>query len=302
MKSDRFGVIAFIGILVPGAYLAGVLVAAIISYFALVDHELLRKAVRFIAEKPTIPASVFVFVAYLLGVLLRLFAPMVVDRLSTFYFQHVRPGKAAHTNSIVPSTAPITSPASGDVPPVPGGNPPTITPVDWSTDVFPYKQSLTERLNQNGMAKIPELMEKLNPKFGAAENTPFFNYCKWFLAENAPALSSEIHEAEALVRFLSGTAMSLLVATPLCAFFFTAFCISRQPLFASAYAALLVITILCLGLILERFKYQRRREVIMVWSCVYLALNCGCQNSVAGGGNDITETAFFPVSKHNAIH
>ena len=75
------------------------------------------------------------------------------------------------------------------------------------------------------MGQIPQLMARLNPAYGKTRNTPFFNFCKWFIDANDAALSRQVQEAEALVRFLSGTTLVLLIALPLVLFFVVAFAV-----------------------------------------------------------------------------
>ncbi len=258
MNSDRFGVIAFFGILVPGSYLTGIFVFAIASILELSGLNGHCQTVAFITQNIVFSTSVFFFISYLVGVLVRLFAPHYVDNLSTFYLFHIRRNKKV-----------------------------------WGKDVFPYKERVVSGLKKYGMAKIPEFMERLNPNYGDNGNTPFLNYCKWFIDANDPALSREVQEAEALVRFLSGTTLALLISLPLSVFFLVAFGLRGANLFTVVYGGLFLMEVLSLCLILERFKYQRRREVIMVWSCVYLIVNGGTPTSASGGRQNMSDTVFF---------
>ena len=117
----------------------------------------------------------FLFVAYLLGVLVRLSAPQCVDKLSTLYLVRFRRNK-----------------------------------MEWAKDKFPYEENTSLPVSEkDGMGKVPGIMSKLNIAYGQAGNTPSFNYCKWFIGANDPALSRQVQEAEALVRFLSGTTFVL---------------------------------------------------------------------------------------------
>jgi hypothetical protein len=64
MNSDKLGVIAFFGILVPGAYLAGILAmsfASIVELGGLAGHV---RVVGFISHNTAMSAGVFLFVAY----------------------------------------------------------------------------------------------------------------------------------------------------------------------------------------------------------------------------------------------
>jgi hypothetical protein len=261
MPSDKFGVITFFGILIPGAYLAGILVISVasgIELCGLAGHE---SIVSFVSQYTALSAGVFLFVAYLLGVLVRLFAPEYVDKLSTLYLVHVRRNNEK-----------------------------------WVKDKFPYKETLTFRLSADGMVRVPQLMSRLNSTYGRPGNTSFFNYCKWFIDANNIALSMQVQEGEALVRFLSGTSLVLLITLPLALTLLIAFAFHRAGLSAALYFGLVTIDIISLALILERFKYQRRREVIMVWSCVYLIVNGSTPGDVEHKRDRLCESVFFSPS------
>ena len=139
MNSDRLGVITFFGILVPGAYLMGVFALAFSSILELYGLNGHARAVAFISKNIGLVAGIFLFVSYLLGVLVRLFAPRYVDSLSTWYLLHIRRNKDA-----------------------------------WVKDIFPYVASLTTRLQKDGMDDVLKIMNRLNPAFGIENNTVFF--------------------------------------------------------------------------------------------------------------------------------
>ena len=162
-------------------------------------------------------------------------------------------------------------------------------------DIFPYKASLTTRLQKDGMEEVLKIMDLLNPAFGMDNNTVFFNYCKWFIEANTPALSKQIQEAEALVRFLSGTTLVLLVALPASIGLLGAFIINKDLHCAVFYSGLLTSIIIGLLLILERFKYQRRREVILVWTCIYMIIKKGTFTVDADNRKYSPESMFFSI-------
>jgi len=244
----------------------GILVLAVTACLELMNLQGHTKVLEIIGKSVTLSAAAFFFVSYLLGVLVRLFAPDFVDRLSKNYLRIIRRNKE-----------------------------------DWIKDVFPYKKSLTSYLTRNGMAKVPMLMTRLNSAFGKKNNTSFFNYCKWFIDANDTSLSRQVQQTEALVRFLSGTTLALLIAVPLNFVFLILFVIYKMPLFYIIYGGLLVMALMSLCLILERFKYQRGREVIMVWSCVYLIINGGSANMDAEKGEKLIESVFFPIDSISKV-
>jgi hypothetical protein len=182
---------------------------------------------------------------------------------------------------------------------------------EFPKDQFPYKKTLTVRLTEDGMEKIPQLMSRLNAAYGNMGNAPFFtvsgnvgnvsffNYCKWFIDANDLALSRQVQEAEALVRFLSGTTLVLLIALVPSILFPIAFTLRGASLNSAFYCGLLTTDVICLVMILERFKYQRRREVMMVWSCVYLIVNGGTPRDLAHDRDRLCESVFFPARSEN---
>ena len=259
MQSERLGIITFFGILVPGTYLAATVVLIVSSAFQLFGYNGYAVTYNVLHENIAVSASAFFFVSYLFGVVLRLFAPHIVDKLSGWYLVHVRRKKD-----------------------------------DWVSDIFPYKKSLAVRFEKDGMHKISDFMERLNDRYGVPNNTVFFNYCKWFVDANDEALSKQIHQTEALMRFLSGTTLALLIAIIAFIVLSIAFLIDGTHMYSALHLSLAIASMLILCLILERFKHQRRREVIMVWSALHLILNGGVPGAVLENKDALIETAFFP--------
>lgn len=265
MQSERLGVITFFGILIPGSYLSGVFLLSIASFLVLTKSGGHWRLFELMSNNAVFSSLSFFFISYLLGVVLRLFAPSQVDSLSEYYLEYIRRKKNRKNQKN-----------------------------RWVKDVFPYKETLTSALESGGMAKIPKQMEKLNKTYGNENNTIFFNYCKLFIDTNDPALSRQVQEAEALVRFLSGTTLALIVTVLITLFFFIIFLLCGIQSFCVAHCGIMILALLCLILILERFKYQRRREVAMVWSCVYLILNKTYSNKNETGLKYNIDDIFFP--------
>ena len=256
MSSGKLGVVTFFGILVPGAYLAAVLLATFASVAELLRQDGHERVLAFVAENTVLSAGIFLFVAYLLGVLLRLFAPEYVDSISSWYLRCV-----------------------------------VCDVDDWVTDAFPYEKTVDAHLQKKGMGKVTELMSRLNGNHPLSK--AFFNYCKWFIEANAPALARQVQESEALVRFLSGTALALLVALPLMSSLLVVFAICGSHLNAALYGGLLISDLVCLAVLLRRFKYQRRREVILVWSSVHLLMNGGTSVAAGSRSTALARSVFF---------
>jgi hypothetical protein len=258
MQTERIGIIAFLGIFMPGSYISGVLffaMASCVKIYGSVGHA---QTFNTISKNIALSSLAFFFISYLLGVLVRLFAPKVVDRMSKIYLYHARRKREK-----------------------------------WVTDVFPYKDTISKRLINDGMEDIPDLIARLNDKYGRKNNTSFFNYCKWFVDANNAALSRQIHQAEALVRFLSGTTIALLIAILVAIIMLVISVYKGIVVLWLSYGGLLLISLLCLSLILERFKFQRRREVYMVWFCTFIILKGGILGNAPDDFEKFIKAVFF---------
>ena len=229
--------------------------ASCIKIYGSIGHA---QTFNVISKNIALSSVAFFFISYLLGFLVRLFAPKVVDRMSKFYLYHVRRKREK-----------------------------------WVTDVFPYKDTLSKRLKSDGMEDVPDLIARLNAKYGRNNNTSFFNYCKWFIDANNPALSRQVHQAEALVRFLSGTTIALLIAISVAIIMLAVSVYKGLVVLWLSYGGLLLISLLCLFLILERFKFQRRREVYMVWFCTFIILRGGILGNAPVEFEKFIESVFF---------
>ena len=220
MTYGRFGVIAFFGIFIPGAYFTGIIFLSFASVLELSNlgghyrvFELLRNNIVFFS-------TVLFLISYFLGVLVRLVAPRFAEKLSTIYLKHFRRKK--------------------DI---------------WATDTFPYSKSLTERLKKDGIYKVIELTESLNNLHGRKNNTPFFNFCKLFITANEPDLSKQVLEAEAFTRFLSGTTLTLVIATIVFTILSSSYFIflKNDHFFIYLYSGLLFLSLFSLLFILATF-------------------------------------------------
>jgi hypothetical protein len=258
MKPDRFGVIDFFGILVPGFYLAGVIALCVASALKLLGHDVHSLFISYTKDNGALVASGVLLFAYLLGVVLRLLPPSNVDALSSWFTRHV-----------------------------------SLIEEDWVADKFPYMQTISARLEKDGMKAVSETMKWINPHYGAPENTRFLAYCKLFISLHNETLYRHVQEIEALVRFLSGTTLALFVAMPFSAVFAIWFGIRGYRLPAALHFTLFIVVVFCLCVVLDRFKHQRRREIIMVWSCVHLIIKGRCGGPIPAD-TKLGDVFFFP--------
>lgn len=245
MKFEQLGIIAFFGVLVPGAYLTAFFIlafACVLELFGIQGHG---EIFLFMGQHSLLSSTAFLFISYLLGVVIRLFSVRVVDRISMWFLRVICRNKEIK-----------------------------------DSDTFPYQQALEKRLDKEGMSLVTNLIKRLNQKYGFSGNTSFFNYCKFFVEANNETLAKQIREDEARTRFLAGTVFALIgsciVEVPFSIIFF----VTRQSPFFQLYIGLTLVSLATLAGILGRFHRQRQIEVRNVWMCLYLLLNGAIPNAL----------------------
>jgi hypothetical protein len=258
MQTERLGIINFFGIFIPGSYIAGIVFLVFTSSLKLAEVMAMTQFFNIISQNMVLSSVVLFFISYLFGVLVRLLSPNAVDRLSKFFLYYILQKRGL-----------------------------------WVTEIFPYKESILKRLSDFGMGKIHYFIENLSIDYGKKKNTAFLNYCKYFIDANSPTLSRQIREAEALVRFLSGTTAALILAITASIAMLILAKGPQEALLRSIYWGLLFVSIICLIPILWKFKHQRRREVLMVWFCVYIILNGGILEYDKCSASMIAKSVFF---------
>jgi hypothetical protein len=258
MQFERLGVIVFFGILVPGAYLTASLLLAFACVLELTGIHGHSEIFSFFSRNLALSASGFLFLSYLLGMVVRLFAPNAVDKLSTYYLIFTRFRSRKEEKN------------------------------DWIYDVFPYQNSIARHMEKQGLSKVTTFIESLNREYGRLRNTTFFGYCKLIIEANNEAIARNIQQAEAMVRFLSGACLALIVSALLDLFFSVSFWFRDQVLF-EIYLGITLVSLLTLAGILGRFKHQRRREVLLVWEGIYLLLKGGIPNNLNISPNELRD-------------
>ena len=261
---EKIGIVGLLGILMPGAYLAGSVLVAI-GIFVVMETEISGSyLIEILGNNTVVFSTSFFMIAYLLGVIMRLIGPNLVDFSSSSYFKYLRKKEECENNL-------------------------------WMFEKFPYKNSLANTFKIAGMEKVITLVESLNEDYAARNNRAFFNYCKLFIEGSDPELFKQVNQAEAMNRFLAGSALALfssvIIWLIMCLIIFSIF---------SLYAFLIVITNLALlVLILERFKLQRRREVFIVWCLMYLLVKGGVSKDQKIDPSDIQKKIrMSPLNKH----
>lgn len=246
----KLGIIEFFGILVPGAYLGGGL--SVIPIVVLLSGEVIsgNQLHTIVSKNAWLLTPSFLLVSYLLGMTMRLVAPDVVDRSSTWYFRLLRWKCLTKT---VDKHKQIDKDNL------------------WVFEKFPYKRSMERTLRKRGMIKVISSVKGLNSRYALSFNTAFFLFCKVFLEANSQEVGKRIQQAEAKIRFLAGTVIGL--ALVLVAWSIVGISLGWEHgrwLFGGA-----ALNLLALMPMLARFKHQRRGEVMLVWISVYLMITGG---------------------------
>lgn len=155
----------------------------------------------------------------------------------------------------------------------------------WRYERFPYQRSIFRVFAKNGLQHINDFFISHRQILKNAESDPFLNYCKFVISGNNLEIYKHIVQAESLVRFLSGTAMSLVISILIWIFISLAL-ILRGSLTSLVGVFIVTVSFVLLWLIVVRFKHQRRREVMFVWFGSYLILTGGVPNI---GDRSLTE-------------
>jgi hypothetical protein len=203
-----------------------------------------------------------------------MFAPDRVDRLSTLYLLTVRLifrslRSLIQSLPVIRRVLPhIAAPPVVEV----SEAVPAASRPDWVVEWFPYEASIRAALQRDGMQPVIDLVAGLNESHGTRNNNRFFGFCKLFIEAHSEPLAKQVRQGEAPVRFLSGTCVALIFSATLGLLAAVLFSSQRQWLPAQMYGFLTLFSITLLAAIFQRFKFQRRREVVVVWSSLYLLL------------------------------
>jgi len=266
MQFEKLGVIAFFGILVPGAYLTVFLILAFACLLELNGIPGHLEIFSFMSKHSLLASTAFFFISYLFGVVMRLFAPGFVDKVSTLYLKYIRHKKD-----------------------------------EWTGDTFPYQETNERHMKNMGMAVIPAFIKSLNKRYGAHDNTTFFNYCRLFIEANNESLAKRTQQNEALVRFLSGTSLVLMISCMLGLCSSLIFLVKFRFIFFQLYVALTLVSLIILAGILERCKHQRRREVVDIWNSMYLLLKGGVSNTLGISPDELLKRVTLEIPANGNI-
>lgn len=244
MQTERLGIISFFGIFIPGTLLSFILCLGIFCVFeAFGVPNSLQKILGLVEKNTTLFATAFFITSYLLGMVVRLYSPEKIDEKATKF-----------ANSWVGKYY--------------------VREENRLPEKFPYSDSVESHLNNRGLKRVVDFMNNQNKNYSTST---FLNYCKLFILSKNPALGRQVLEAEALVRFLSGTAWILIyfgTLIPLAGFvIFTYKSFVDKEVFliySISFIALLIFNRVILSMILGRYRVMRKREVGIVWKSYHL--------------------------------
>jgi len=271
MNFARVGIIDFFGILCPGILLSINLVLLLFSLNAPV--ELIFKS---ISKQPgELSISILLFVlCYLFGFVLRLISPDNLDRLSS-NISKLNPWlyheKHKLINTLVPETKQKSKLSKGEKrklikdhcnQQIKSGL--SLPRFFWREECYPYYIS-------NKYIYCRDLPSEIASEIMADEryhNKNSYNFWKTIIASKDPNLSVQIFQAEALVRFMSGSFWALPIGV-----------IAGAVLTCSRFnmgnniilsLSLVMLPLIVMGIILKNFKIQRHREIKVLLDAIYI--------------------------------
>lgn len=226
-------------IFVPGAFLL-LNLAAVVYLLPFIDEDT-KSFISGCGSTPALSLVIILCFGYLIGVILRLFRAEPVDKLS------------AKLNMK------FNSHACQDG---------TCKP--WAYEEFPYIDWIGE------VCKLylpPETIEFYYNTWAGRKregrNRQFFNFCKTIINSVDERAANEIHSAEALSLYISGTFYSLVIASCLLsatvALHFHSFGKIITPLLL-----IIVVYLLAIAAILRYFRFIRIKEVEIVFAATFI--------------------------------
>lgn len=269
MILSRLGIVGFFGLLIPGSYLLGSVLLALFVLGLGIPSFHLPGLATFVQKQSILFSATFLLLSYLLGVLMRLLGPNRLDKISTWYFRNLRRNPVSKKNL-------------------------------WKYEKFPYRWSISTALRRAGLAHIHIFLKKHNPLYARSDNTPFFNYCKLVLEGNTSDMTRITTQAESMVRFLSGTTFALLVSFALWSILGIALAVMGSKYALVSFVAG-ILSLLLAWPIVGRFKFQRRREVFLVWYSTYLVLTGGVPNSGKLDPENLQKAIFGEPHYENSV-
>lgn len=287
MRLFQFGFLDFFGILAPGVIFL-VNIAVLLYALLSMDSEGIRilqtaresnelKSLLQTSGGGIILSLVLIIVSYLFGFILRLTRPDLADKAASFYLKLTSPkktiidkyllmlrlekegklnkykGEADSTNkeklSIRKRIKQFKIYLENEYYPPKIKNTEELPHYFWTEEQYPYFKSTKFIYNRD----LPNDLTKIIMKDKKYHNKNMYNYWKELLAARDQNIYSLISQAEAHVRFMSGSLWALLIG------FITGIILMINNLYLGLIFTL--VSFYMLHIILKRFKNQRRREV-----------------------------------------
>ena len=226
-------------IFVPGAFLL-LNLAAVVYLLPFIDEDT-KSFISGCGSNPALGLVIILCFGYLIGVILRLFRPEPVDKLS------------AKCNEKFNSYA---RQDDGTV-------------KLWASEEFPYIGWMGEVCE---LYLPPETKEFYYNTWAGRKreghNHQFFNFCKTIITSVDERAANEIHSAEALSYYISGTFYSLLIASCLLSVTAVLHFISFGKIMIPLLL-IVVVYLLAIVVILNYFRFIRIKEVEIVFAATF---------------------------------
>lgn len=287
MNFFKVGIVDFFGILCPGVLLLMnlilLLVACQVDFIKSIDLRLL--------ERLAVGLFIFFFViCYLFGFILRLFSPDIIDKISTIFNHYLFPWRYSakrklrkefkiknkdrkwnrrefkkrfneFLNSLYEDNIKKRIP---------------LPKFFWAEDKYPYYQSLKCILNFYFPAPIKNRL-----LLGKFYNKVYISTWKTIIVSKDNNLAALVYQAEALVRFMSGTFWALVVG--IIAGFLIIISGLKSGSDISMGLFLTLVSLFMSIIILLKFKDQRRREVLILLTAIDIVSQA--ENRVVSANN-----------------
>ncbi len=268
MNFFRVGVVDFFGILCPGVLL---MINILVFLFALdlLEDTLLEGLKEF--DEIFLLLLVFV-ICYLFGFVLRLISPDKVDKVAYWY------GRIRHfrKRSKLVKKLPIKGPSEKEEESGEKKKPKnlleaeykrrfgineSLPPFFWKIEPYPYYWGMMELYRGAIPHKNEHLKKILGDKGSFRKGT--LNYWKILVLRSDANLATIVIQAEAFVRFMSGSFWALLIG------FFAGFVYivthwGEDSAYIGLFVVYIVLSLVMWFILLTRFKDQRRREVKVI--------------------------------------
>ena len=281
MNFFRVGIIDFFGILCPGVLL--LINLSILLFTCNVHLDQFWKSISKEDWGSIIFLSLFV-ICYLFGFVLRLISPDYVDKISTFFGKLIAPMQYIEKHKMrekFGNEGMLSKNISRRkrnkqfktlleeyyAKLIEQGKP--LPHFFWNDELYPYYFGLKCVYYRN----LPNQVAHAIMQDKHSHNKDTFNFWKTLIASRNPNVATLVFQAEAFVRFMSGSFWAIIIGILSGIILITTNLGSYQKI--AIGISLTFISILMAAVILNRFKNQRRREVKILLDAIFVISKAG---------------------------